>query len=131
MSSSSYSTPQGGNKNRSSSRLNTSGASGSSHGTRSDEVPCYLQDIQDKSELIIQFTANHRHVINQNDFQNFVYCSSTKLLKYKLSNNDFKKYLIKEATKLGLQFKIGKAEGDGNCFWYCLAKLLGLTVSFL
>jgi hypothetical protein len=91
-------------------------------------LPEYLQG---KEELIIQFTANQRHVIKRNDFQNFVYCSSRNLWKYKRTGNDFKKYLKSEATKLGLQFKIGNVEGDGNCFWYCLAALLGLTVSFL
>ena len=50
---------------------------------------------------------------------------------YANNSTNFKKYLVSKARELELQFQVGKVKGDGNCFWYCLAELLGLTVSFL
>lgn len=109
MSSSSYS-HQGGNKKN----------------TRVD-LPPFLKDIE---ELKIQFTADKFHTIYRENFNNEL-CFIKKDVKYAKTNVSLRTYLVGKAKELGLQFKIGDVEGDGNCFWYSLAELLGLTVSFL
>ena len=125
MSSSSYS--QGVNKNTTGTRSSTRG---SPHGIISDgELPLFLKDVD---KLIIQFTAEKKHTIDQNDFFNELSINKKDgSARYANNSPSFKKYLVSKARDLELQFQVGKVKGDGNCFWYCLAELLGLTVSFL